>query len=174
MQERIIDLEKLIFNPRDRRANTHSICVQRYQKKVRAFVVIAILLVALPELLYVAFRSKTVQTVAVRWLMEQVGQTFNTRIKVGGIDISFFDHVTLEKIVIEDQSRDTLVYIDQLKLEIDSIRYGSRRVHLNNIIVQQPRIRLFQDTTGTNFQFILDSLKSFSSYPKRFTLGCNF
>jgi hypothetical protein len=130
------------------------------KKKVKAFVVIAILLVALPELLYVAFRSKTVQTVAVRWLMEQVGQTFNTKIKVGGIDISFFDHVTLEKIVIEDQSRDTLVYIDQLKLEIDSIRYGSRRVHLNNIIVQQPRIRMFQDTTGTNFQFILDSLKA--------------
>ncbi len=130
------------------------------KKKVRAFVVIAILLIALPQLVYVAFRSKTVQTVAIRWLMEQVGQTFNTKIKVGAIDISFFDQVTLEKILVEDQSRDTLIFIDQIKLQIDSIRLGSRHVHLNNIIVQQPKIHLFQDTTGTNFQFVLDSLKA--------------
>ena len=130
------------------------------KKKVRAFIVIAILLIAMPELVYVAFRSNTVQTVVVRWLMEQVGQTFNTKIKVGGIDISFFDQITLEKILVEDQSRDTLLYIDQLKLQIDSIRFQTRHIHLNNIIVQQPRIHLFQDTTGTNFQFILDSLNA--------------
>ena len=130
------------------------------KKKVRAFVVLAILLIALPELVYIAFRSNTVQTIAIRWVMDQVGQTFNTKIKVGGIDISFFDQITLEKILVEDQSRDTLVYIDQLKLQIDSIRLGSRRIHLNSIIVQQPRIHLRQDTTGTNFQFVLDSLNA--------------
>lgn len=130
------------------------------KKKVRAFVVLAILLIGLPELVYFAFRSNTVQTFAIRYVMDQVGQTFNTKIKVGGIDISFFDQVTLEKILIEDQSRDTLVYIDQLKLQIDSIRFGSKHIHLNTIIVQQPRIHLFQDTTGTNFQFILDSLNA--------------
>ncbi len=130
------------------------------KKKVKTFLLIAFLLIALPEIVYVAFRSKTVQTVAIRWLMDQVGQTFNTKIKVGGIDISYFDQVTLEKVLIEDQSRDTLFYVDQLKLQIDSFRLSSRRIHLNNIIVQQPKIHLFQDTTGTNFQFILDSLKS--------------
>lgn len=130
------------------------------KKKVKTFVVIAILLVALPEMAYIAFRSHTFQTFAIRWIMDQVGQTFNTKIKVGGIDISFFDQITLEKIVVEDQSRDTLLYVDELKLQIDSIRLGSQRIHLNNIIVQQPKIKLFQDTAGTNFQFILDSIQS--------------
>ena len=84
------------------------------KKKVKTFLVIAFLLIALPEIMYVTFRSKTFQTVAIRWLMDQVGQTYNTKIKVGGIDISFFDQITLEKILIEDQSRDTLFYVDQL------------------------------------------------------------
>jgi hypothetical protein len=130
------------------------------KKKVKTFLVVAFLLIALPEIVYVAFRSNTVQTVAIRWLMDQVGQTFNTKIKVGGIDISYFDQVTLEKVLIEDQSRDTLFFVNQLKLQVDSFRLFERRIHLNSIIVQQPKIHLFQDTTGTNFQFILDSLKA--------------
>jgi hypothetical protein len=119
-----------------------------------------VLLVALPQVLYVAFRSNTFQTFAIRWLMDEVGQSFNTKIMIGGIDISFFDQLTLEKILVEDQSRDTLIYIDQLKLQIDSIRLNHRRIHLSSIVVQQPRIHLFQDTAGTNFQFILDSLRA--------------
>lgn len=130
------------------------------KKKVKTFIVIAFLLIALPEIVYLTFRSNTVQTFAVRWLMDQVGQTYNTRIKVGGIDISYFDQVTLEKVLIEDQSRDTLFYVDQLKLQIDSFRIGSRRIHLNSIFVQQPKIHLSQDTAGTNFQFILDSINA--------------
>ena len=130
------------------------------KKKVMTFIIIAFMLIALPEIVYIAFRSNTVQTVAIRWLMDQVGETFNTRIKVGGIDISYFDQITLEKVLIEDQSRDTLLYVDQLKLQIDSFRFSGRRIHLNNIIVQQPKIHLFQDTTGTNFQFILDSINA--------------
>ena len=130
------------------------------KKKVKTFLVFAFLLIALPELVYVSFRSKTVQTVAIRWFMDQLGQTYNTKIKVGGIDISFFDQLTLEKILIEDQSRDTLFYVDQLKLQIDSISLKSRRIHINNIFVHQPKLHMFQDTAGTNFQFILDSLKA--------------
>jgi len=135
------------------------------KKKVKTFVVIAILLIALPQLLYVVFRSNTFQTFAIRYLMEQVGQSFGTKISIGGIDISFFDHVTLEKILVEDQSRDTLIYIDQLKVQIDSIRPADYRIHLSSIIVQQPRIHLFQDTAGTNFQFVLDSIHA--SPPKQ-------
>lgn len=130
------------------------------KKKVKTLIVLAFLLILLPELVYVTFRSNTIQTFAVRWLMDQVGQTFNTKIKVGGIDISFFDQITLEKILIEDQSHDTLLYVDQLRLQIDSLKPGSRHVHLNSIFVQQPKIYLYQDTAGTNFQFILDSIKA--------------
>lgn len=130
------------------------------KKKVKALLVLAFLLVLLPEIIYLTFRSNAVQTFAVRWLMDQVGQTFNTRIKVGGIDISFFDQITLEKILIEDQSHDTLLYVSQLRLQIDSIMPGSRRIRLNSIFVQQPKINLFQGASGTNFQFILDSIKA--------------
>ncbi|MEI6277040.1 MAG: translocation/assembly module TamB domain-containing protein [Prolixibacteraceae bacterium] len=128
------------------------------KKKVRTFIVIAILLIALPEIAYVTFRSNTVQTLAIRWLMDQIGQTFNTHIKVEGIDISFFDQITLEKILIEDQSKDTLFYVDELKLQIDSIRLMNRKIHINNIFVQQPKLHMYQDTSSTNFQFILDSI----------------
>ena len=130
------------------------------KKKVKTLLIVAFLLIALPELLYVSFRSKTVQTVAIRWFMEQVGQTYNTKIKVGGIDISFFDQVTIEKLLIEDQSRDTLFYVGKLKLQVDSFSLMNRRIHLNSIFVEQPKIHLFQDTAGTNFQFILDSIKA--------------
>ena len=130
------------------------------KKKVKTLLIVVFLLIALPELLYVAFRSNTVQTVAIRWFMDQVGQTYNTKIQVGGIDISFFDQLTIEKLLIEDQSRDTLFYVGKLKLQVDSFTWKNRRIHLNNIFVEQPRIHLFQDTTGTNFQFILDSIKA--------------
>jgi hypothetical protein len=130
------------------------------KKKIRTLIVVLFLLIALPELVYVTFRSNTVQTVAIRWFMDQVGKTYNTKIKVGGIDISFFDQVTIEKLLIEDQSQDTLFYVDQLKLQIDSLRLLTKKIHLNTILIQQPRLHMFQDTSGTNFQFILDSIKS--------------
>ncbi len=130
------------------------------KKKVRTFIILAFILLALPEMVYLTFRSNTVQTVAIRWLMDQVGQTYNTKIKVGGIDISFFDQIILEKILIEDQSRDTLFYVDQLKFQIDSFALIGRRIHLNSIFVHKPKLYLSQDSAGTNFQFILDSLKA--------------
>ncbi|MCE1199849.1 MAG: translocation/assembly module TamB, partial [Marinilabiliales bacterium] len=125
---------------------------------IRSLLVLLALLIGIPVLVYYAMQSNAVQTAAVRWLMEQLGQTFGTTIQVGSIDISFFDRVPLEKVLVQDQKKDTLIFIDRLNVRIDSIRMGSKRVHLDEIMVEGAKVHLFQDTTGTNFQFILDSL----------------
>jgi hypothetical protein len=106
---------------------------------------------------YYAFRLPKVQTLASQWVMKQLSHLYNTKITVGGVDISFFKSVVLEKVMIEDQQQDTLIYIDKAVLHIDSLKLLKKRIHFGLLNFQSPKINILKDKKGYNFQFLLNS-----------------
>lgn len=104
---------------------------------------------------YYAFRLPKVQTIATRWVIKQLSHIYNTKITVGGVDISFFKSVVLEKVLIEDQNQDTLLYMDKAILKIDSLKYFKKRIHLGHLSFQNSKINISKDNNGYNFQFLL-------------------
>ena len=49
---------------------------------------------------YLLFRSPRVQTYLVNWVMKQLADTYQTKIKVGGVNISLFNKRVLEEVLI--------------------------------------------------------------------------
>ena len=103
---------------------------------------------------YLIFRSPKVQTIVAQWVTTQLSNTYKARISVGGVNISLFKNIVLEKIIIEDQGQDTMLYIGSVKLQIDSIKFLQRKVHFGDLNFDDCQINIRKDTTGYNFQFL--------------------
>ena len=76
---------------------------------------------------------------------------------MGGVNISLFKKIVLEKVMIEDQNRDTLFYIGSIKLQIDSLALLERRVHFGDLNFEDSRINILKDSKGYNFDFLKGS-----------------
>jgi len=92
--------------------------------------------------------------------MVQLSHTYKARISVGGVDISLFKSIVLEKVMIEDQNQDTMFYVGSVKLQIDSLALLERRVHFGDLSFEDSKINILKDTTGYNFQFLAGSSTS--------------
>ena len=56
-------------------------------------------------------KSGRIQTAAVRLATDELSRGFNTNISIGSVKYDFPVRITLKDIYIEDQQRDTLLYI---------------------------------------------------------------
>ncbi len=92
--------------------------------------------------------------------MVQLSHTYKANISVGGVDISLFKSIVLEKVLIEDQNQDTMIYVGSVKLQIDSLALLERRIHFGDLNFEDSKINILKDTTGYNFQFLSGSSTS--------------
>jgi hypothetical protein len=101
------------------------------------------------------FRSTKVQTIVTQWFARQLSDTYRARISVGGVNISLFKSIVLEKVMIGDQHQDTMFYIGSVKLQIDSLALLERRVHFGDLNFEDSKINILKDSAGYNFSFLV-------------------
>jgi len=87
--------------------------------------------------------------------MKQLSRTYNTRITIEGVNISFFKSIVLDKVMIEDRDQDTLLYINKATLHIDSLKFFEKKVHFGSLYLENSNIYIRKDITGYNFQYLL-------------------
>ncbi|GET31789.1 DUF490 domain-containing protein [Prolixibacter bellariivorans] len=119
-----------------------------------------LVLVSLPVLAYLTFRSNKVQLRVVQWVTQQLSATLNTQVSVQGVDIALFHQIVLEGVLIKDQANDTLIYAKNVKADIDSIRLQKRSVHFSNLYLWDAEVNLRKDSSKLNLQFLIDSLNA--------------
>ena len=137
-----------------------NIKVKSIKKRLKILLVLILTLASLYGAAYLTFRSPKVQTFVAQWVMTQLSHTYKAKISIGGVDISLFKSIVLEKVTIEDQNQDTLFYIGSVKLQIDSLALLERRVHFGDLNFEDSKINIRKDTTGYNFQFLSGSSTS--------------
>ena len=109
---------------------------------------------------YSLFRSTRIQTIVAQWFTDQLSITFKARISVGGVNISLFKSIVLEKVIIEDQEKNTLFSIGNVKLRIDSLKLFEKKVHFGDLYFENSNINILKATKGYNYQFLLGSENS--------------
>lgn len=105
----------------------------------------------------VAYNSST-QTLLVEKYLRSLSKDLNTKIEVQDVQVSFFKGVNLTNLYVEDLHHDTLLYINQLQLEIDYFTYKEKNVEVEKIYLKNPYFNLkkYQNENSSNLQFILD------------------
>ena len=133
----------------------HELILKSIKKTLKIALITVLTLAVLIGTGYVAFRSPKVQTYLTQWFMKQLSSTYNAKFTIEGVDISFFKSLALDKLLIEDQDQDTLLYVDKITLQIDSLKLFERKVHFGSLYLKNSMINIRKDKKGYNFQYLM-------------------
>ncbi len=114
---------------------------------------------------YFLLRTPKVQTYLTQTIASYLSKKLHAKITVGGVNIKFIKKVVLEKVYVEDQHQDTLLYVGELKGDIAAFNTTTQEIYLNKIIVEECKFHLIQyeNDSVLNLQFIIDALSSNSN-----------
>ena len=120
----------------------------------RTLLVLLLLLFSLYGLIHLP----SVQT----WLIKQVTQSLSkklqTEISVGSVDLAFFYKLELEKVLVKDRAKDTILYAGSVKVDANDWFFASDKIVLHNIEIDDAVIHCYRKTEIWNYDFILDAL----------------
>lgn len=120
-------------------------------------------------ILYFVLQSPMVQN----WLVGRVAGYFarewNTEVRVGHIDVQFFDQLLLENVLVRDRQGDTLMACDRLKagLRRNIFSLLRNRMEFDELDIQRARfyISRAEGAESNSLQFILDYFAPSSPSP---------
>lgn len=81
-----------------------------------------------------------------------------TKVRIGAVDIEFFNTAVLEDIYIEDLHQDTMFYFRKLKLDFDKYDKNKKIIQLNYVGIEGCKV-LFGEHKGdsvNNYEFFID------------------
>ena len=92
---------------------------------------------------------------AVSFLQEKIG----TEVALGGIHISFPKSIVLERLYIEDQKGDTLLYAGKLSVDTDLWALTQNEIQLNDVILENTlaSVDRAENDSAFNFTYILEA-----------------
>ncbi|WP_343631568.1 translocation/assembly module TamB domain-containing protein [Fluviicola sp.] len=105
-----------------------------------------------------AIRTSQFQTYLGSLATNFLSKELNTELRIGKIDIVFFDKVYLKDVFVRDLHGDTLASLNQIMVRVKSFDPGGDYIHLKSVGLSKGRVGIERDTiTGDyNYEFIAD------------------
>lgn len=110
-------------------------------------------------LVIVLIQVPAVQTYITKQVTQGFEEQWGTEVSVGSVNLKFFETATVEDIYLEDQAGDTLIYAEYLKADIGLFALFDQSVILNEIVLENAYINLYQhaDSSRFNYEYIVES-----------------
>lgn len=119
-------------------------------------------LIVLYLLLIVLMHLPSVQTFLGKEVAEALVDKFGTKVKVGKVNLGFFNRIIIDDVMMYDQQGDSLIYASRLSAKIDYMAATQGKISVSSAQIFGLRANLYRQTAKSpaNFQFVLDSLAS--------------
>ncbi len=116
-------------------------------------------LVFLIILILILIQVPAVQNFARKKVVSYLENKLHTKVEIGKLDIKFPTALSLQNIYIEDQSKDTLLYGGELKVDISMFKLLNRDIEIQEISLNNitAKIKRTPPDSVFNFQFITDA-----------------
>lgn len=126
-------------------------------------------MVLLPMLGYGVLRSSRVQTLLGQRIAAHLSRQLETRVEVGGVDVTFFLNFVLEDLLIEDQRQEQMVFAKRIVLDVDKISLRKRFLSINKLSLHQTFLGLsrYSGADDFNFRFLIDYFSAADSDPDK-------
>ncbi len=108
----------------------------------------------------------SVQTWLTKKVCDKLSKELNTKISIGKVDFSFFDKLTIENILIEDQSKDSLLFSGRANVELNDWFFLKDSILINQLSLKDVVINLRRRDSVWNYQFINNYFNKPSSNKK--------
>ncbi|MBP6091411.1 MAG: translocation/assembly module TamB domain-containing protein, partial [Crocinitomicaceae bacterium] len=107
-------------------------------------------------------RTSVVQTFLAQKATAYLSKELNTKVKIGQVDITFFNEVVLEDVLLLDKNNDTLLKMEDLYLKLDHLNQLQRKIYFQSATLVNGTVHLTQDkkTGDYNYEFLADYFSS--------------
>ncbi len=141
--------------------------------KITIIVASALLLVAVG--FSIALNSNSVQRFLIQKITNNLTENIDANIHIGKVDIGFFNHMSLEDILLQSPSGDSLFYAEAIHTRIDSFRLKKKYIALKQIEFEKSKAFLVRDSTNTlNFQRLVNNEeKAAPKKDRAWEINCN-
>ena len=116
-------------------------------------------------------KSGRIQTAAVRLATDELSRGLSTHVSIGSVQYDFPMRITLKDIYIEDQQKDTLLYIKDFYTRFSPLALRNQHLRFPAIELETVRVNVYQLPSGEyNYQFLLDAFASKDTTKSAFDL----
>ena len=90
-----------------------------------------------------------------------------TRVEIKNLSLSFPKSIVIEGIFLDDLEKDTLLYADEIKINVALLDLLSNKINVNNITLKDANINIKRFATGPefNFNFLIAALSDTTNKP---------
>lgn len=107
---------------------------------------------------YIVLQIPLVQTYLAQKLAVKLSEKFGAEITIKGVSFEFFNKLVLEEVLLKDQQKDSLIYIEKLTAAVDSFSIRKRYVGIGRLKMSKTFFNAKNDSSGQpNYQYIIDS-----------------
>ncbi len=116
-------------------------------------------ILGLTLILLIAIQTVYVQDIARSEVVSYLNKKLNTKVEIQGLHIGFPKTIILEGIYFQDLSKDTLLYGDRIKVDIELYGLLNNELIINEAHLEgiTAKIKRQEPDTLFNFQFIIDA-----------------
>jgi hypothetical protein len=116
-----------------------------------------------------AIRTSQFQTYLGSLATNFLSKELNTELRIGKIDIVFFDKVYLKDVFVRDLHGDTLASLNQIMVRVKSFDFGGEYIHLKSVGLLKGRVGIERDSIhgDYNYEFIADYFSGKKSHKKQ-------
>lgn len=145
--------------------------------RVLAWIIGSILFLII--LVLILIQVPAVQNFARKKVVSYLENKLHTRVKIGKLDVKFPTALSLQNVYIEDQSKDTLLYGGELKVDISMFKLIKSDIDIQKIALTDIVLKIKRTPPDSvfNFQFIADAFmgqkKAEATTPDSSTLQMN-
>ena len=126
-------------------------------------------------ILLLASYNNTFQTFLVKQYLKSLAKKLDTEITVGSVKVSLFNNVTINNLYVEDLNHDTLLYVNQLQVDVDEFSFKDKKIILDEVALNNTffNLQTYKNEKGTNLNFIIDYFASDDTTKSSWKFGLN-
>ena len=112
----------------------------------------------MPLISYAILRNSSVQTYLAKKIAGYFSKELRTEIEIGGVDVTFFMNIVLEKVSIKDLHHQQMIDIEKLKINIRKINFGKKIIFIKkaDLIETTVSLKKYKGEKNLNIQFLSD------------------
>lgn len=110
--------------------------------------------------LYGILHLPKVQTWVIKKVASSLSDKLHTTVSIESVDFTFFYQLKFKKLLIEDQSKDTLLYAGAARININDWFFAKDKIVLKYVGLDDAVVNLKRTNAEWNYQFIIDYFSS--------------
>ncbi|MFT3740041.1 MAG: translocation/assembly module TamB domain-containing protein [Breznakibacter sp.] len=124
-------------------------------KKIYKFVLsLLLVIILLPVGASLLLLLPSIQTRIVQFVAQQMSDKYQTEISVSGVYVSPLGGVSVNDVLVKDQSGDSLLYVSRLKGSIAYISLRKHQLYFRSVRFDAPKIHIHKTGSIFNYSFL--------------------